>query len=325
MIMTKAPFRVSFIGGGSDLRSFYERNGYGAVVSTTIDKYMHIMLHPYFHDKIRIKYSSLEDVADIRDVKHPIVRECLRLVRVERGVEIASIADVPAGTGVGSSSAFTVCLLHALHIYKGRHVTRQWLAEQACRIEIDILGEPIGKQDQYATSCGGLNYIRFDADGTVHVEPLLYRADTKRKLERRLMMFYVGNARKAGSILTAQKENMKKEDKFLAVKKLVGLAEEMRQSLAKGRITAVGELMHEGWLLKRQFAGGITNQAIDDYYGRALKAGALGGKLLGAGGGGFLLFYCEPSRQNALREALDLRELRFRFNSEGTRLVYYDH
>jgi D-glycero-alpha-D-manno-heptose-7-phosphate kinase len=325
MIMTKAPFRVSFIGGGSDLRSFYERNGYGAVVSTSIDKYMHIMLHPYFHDKIRIKYSRLEDVAHAGDIKHPIVRECLRLVRVERGVEIASIADVPAGTGVGSSSAFTVCLLHALHIYKGRHVTRKWLAEQACRIEIDILKEPIGKQDQYAASCGGLNYIRFNADGTVHMEPLLCKAETRRKLERRLMMFYVGNARKASSILSAQKENMKKEDKFLTVKKLVGLAGAMRDSLRKGRIAAVGELMHEGWLLKREIAGGITSEAIDDFYRRALGAGALGGKLLGAGGGGFLLFYCEPSRQNEVRRALGLRELGFRFNSEGTRLVYYDH
>jgi D-glycero-alpha-D-manno-heptose-7-phosphate kinase len=324
MIMTKVPFRVSFVGGGSDLRSFYRKNGYGAVVSTTINKYIYIMLHPYFHEKIRIKYSSLEDVERIEDICHPIVRECLRLLRVEKGVEIASIADVPAGTGIGSSSAFTVCLLHALHVHKGRSVNRERLAEQACRIEIDILKEPIGKQDQYASSCGGLNYIQFNADETVSIEPLLSKAELRRRLQRNLLMFYVGNERKASQILSVQNENMEKSDKYEMVRKLVGLAEGLRDHLRRGRVHKVGEALHEGWMLKKELAGGISNPAIEEHYREALKAGAAGGKLLGAGGGGFLLFYCEPRHQDALRKALRLRELRFTFNHEGTRLVFFD-
>ena len=173
MIITRTPFRVSFAGGGSDLRDFYSRNGYGAVVSTAINRYMYIVIHPYFHDKIRVKYSRTEDVEDINQIQHPIVRECLKKVNVERGVEIASFADVPAGTGLGSSSAFTVGLLNALYAYKGKVVPKERLAREACEIEIDILGEPIGKQDQYAAAFGNINCIRFNQDETVDVSPIL--------------------------------------------------------------------------------------------------------------------------------------------------------
>jgi len=324
MIIAKAPFRASFAGGGSDLRSFYEKNGYGAVVSTSIDKYMYIALHPYFHDKIRIKYSRLEDVESIEEIKHPIVRECLRLVNIGKGLEIASIADVPAGTGLGSSSSFTVCLLHALNAYKGRFVAKDRLAQQACKIEIDILKEPIGKQDQYAASYGGLNYMRFSSDGSVFVEPLLCSPQARKRLQKNLIMFYVGNERKASQILYGQKENLKQRDKYEMLQKMVGLADRLRDSLNRNKVKAFGEILHEGWLLKKGLSDNISNSILDDYYETALGVGAMGGKVLGAGGGGFLLFYCEPKFQNALRKALKLRELKFSFENEGTKIVYFD-
>ncbi len=323
MIMAKAPFRVSFAGGGSDLKSFYEKD-YGAVVSTTIDKYMYIMIHPYFHNKIRIKYSKLEDVANIEEIKHPIVRECLKHLRLEKGVEIASIADVPAGTGLGSSGTFTVCLLQVLYTYKGKLVTKERLACEASKIEIDILKEPIGKQDQYAASYGGLNYIRFNPNGTVWVEPLAIKPEKKRVLERNLLMFYLGDVRRAAQILSGQKENMQHKEKYENVKKMVKLAEDLRVSLGNGKIKKVGEILHEGWLLKRSLSPNITNPIIDEYYERAIKAGALGGKLLGAGGGGFFLFYCEPKYQNKVRNALDLKELKFKFDNEGSKIIHID-
>lgn len=321
MIMAKAPFKISFAGGGSDLEPFYGK-GYGAVVSTAIDKYMFIMIHPYFHDKIRIKYSKTEDVDNIDELKHPLVKECLRLVGIEKGVEIASIADVPAGTGIGSSSTFTVCLLHALYTHKRKFVTKERLAREACKVEIDILKEPIGKQDQYTASYGGLNYIRFNSDGTVFVEPIVGEPEVKKRLETNLIMFYVGNVRKASQILKEQKENMEQNEKYERVRKMVQLAEEVRDSLNKGRISDIGEALHKGWLLKKELASGISNPALDLYYERALRAGAIGGKLLGAGGGGFLLFYCEPKYQNRVRRSLNLRELKFRFDNEGSKIIY---
>ena len=301
MIMVKAPFRISFAGGGSDLEAFYSKR-YGAVVGTTIDKYMYIMIHPYFHEKIRVKYSMTEDVEDIRELKHPLVRECLRLVGVEKGVEIASIADVPAGTGIGSSSAFTVALLHALYAHKGELIVKQKLAEEACKIEIEVVKEPIGKQDQYAASYGGLNYIKFGQDGTVFVEPIVCHPGIKKRLNRNLLMFYVGNERKAGQILQEQEINMGQKKKLEGVAKMVALAEQMRGSLYKGCLEDFGEMLHEGWCLKKELVGSISNPFIDRCYEKALKAGAVGGKLLGAGGGGFLLFYCEPEYRKMLEK-----------------------
>ncbi|MBI5206284.1 MAG: GHMP kinase [Candidatus Firestonebacteria bacterium] len=324
MIITRAPFRISFAGGGSDLKSFYEKNGYGAVISTTINKYMYIMLHPYFQDKIRIKYSKLEDVDSINEIQHPIVRECLRLVKIDKGIEIASIADVPAGTGIGSSSTFAVSLLHALYSYKKIFVTKEKLAKESCEIEIDVMKEPIGKQDQYAASYGGLNYIRFNSDGSVFVEPLILKNETRSNFKKNLLMFYVGNERKASSILKKQNTNMKNEDKFEMVKKMVKLTDELKIALLNGKIKRFGEVLHEGWLLKRNLSGNITTPIIDEHYENALKAGALGGKILGAGGGGFFLFYCEPKYQNNLKKALKLRELNFEFDFEGSKILYFN-
>jgi len=320
--MCRTPFRISFAGGGSDLKDFYSKNEYGSVLSTSIDKYMYIMIHPYFHDKIRIKYSKTEDVNEIDEIQHPLVRECLKMVGVEKGVEIASIADVPAGTGIGSSSTFTVCLLQALYAYKGKLVTEERLAQEACQIEIEILKEPIGKQDQYAASYGGLNYIRFNSDETVFVNRIICKPEIKSRLEKNSLMFYVGNERKAGQILSEQKENMQQDEQYQAVKKMVELAENMKDCLNRGKIQSFGEILHEGWLLKRNLTSKTSSPALDEYYNKALRAGAAGGKLLGAGGGGFLLFHCQPKFQNQVRKALNLRELKFRFENEGSKIIY---
>ena len=322
MVMSRTPFRISFAGGGSDLKTFYARHSYGAVLSTTINKYLYIMIHPYFHDKIRIKYSKTEDVDKIDEIEHPIVRECLKVVGIEKGIEIASIADVPAGTGIGSSSAFAVCLLHALYAYTGKCVTRENLARDACKIEIEILKEPIGKQDQYAVSYGGLNYIQFFQDETVLVESITLEPEIKRVLEENLLMFYVGHERPARQILDEQKENMNQNAKVENVREMVKLAGSLKDLLNVGDIENFGEILHEGWLLKKKLASNISKPSFDKYYDRAWRAGAVGGKLLGAGGGGFFLFYCKPQYHNDIRNALKLRELKFNFDDEGSKLIY---
>jgi D-glycero-alpha-D-manno-heptose-7-phosphate kinase len=323
MIMARAPFRVSFAGGGSDLGDFY-RHESGAVLSTSINKYMYVMIHPYFHDKIRIKYSKTEDVNSIDDIEHPIVRECLRMVGIEKGVEIASIADIPAGTGLGSSSTFTVCLLHALYAYRGKFVTKDELAAKACQIEINILKEPIGKQDQYAAAFGGLNYISFNTDESVYVEPLIASTDIVKGLEKKLMMFYLGNERKAADILTEQKKNMSDDKARKNVSVMVQMAQDMRSAIISGKSGQFAAFLHEGWLLKKKLSSNISNPRFDDYYDAAIKAGAEGGKVLGAGGGGFFLFYCEEKYQDKLRHALKLRELQFSFDKEGSKIIFID-
>ena len=324
MILSKAPFRISFAGGGSDLPDFYRRHD-GMVVSTTIDKAMYIAIHPYFHDKIRIKYSRTEDVFSTAEVQHPLVRECLQEMNIECGMEIASFADVPAGTGMGSSSAFTVCLLHALHALAGDMPQPHQLAAAACHIEIERVGEPIGKQDQYAAAFGGLNCIRFHRDESVEVTPVACSPETRRELETRLMIFYTGGERAASAILQEQGRNMAQADKFAAVVRMTELAGELCAALERGNVESVGEILHQGWLLKSRLARDITNDAIDSNYRLAREAGAEGGKLLGAGSGGFLLLYCHPERQSQVREVLaHLREMPFAMTSEGSQIIYND-
>lgn len=322
MIITRTPFRLSFAGGGSDLREFYSRNGYGAVVSTSINRYMYIAIHPYFHDKIRIKYSRTEDVDNVDQIKHSIVRECLKKVRVGKGIEIASFADVPAGTGLGSSSSFTVGLLNALYAYKGKLVSKERLAREACEIEIDLLKEPIGKQDQYAAAYGGLNFIKFDRDEGVEVSPVGLAESTQRKLERSLSLYYIGGQRLSRSILREQRENTKKEKQARNLEKMVGLAEELRDALDKGDVGALGGILHRGWLYKRELASEVANSRIDVFYEEALKAGATGGKLLGAGGSGFFLLHSRDHK--ALKELLGCRVLPFNIDRGGTRVIFYE-
>ena len=324
MILTRTPFRVSFAGGGSDLAEFYRRSR-GAVLSCTIDKAMYIAVHPYFHDKIRIKYSRTEDVASATEVEHPLVRECLSLVGIERGMEIASFADVPAGTGMGSSSAFTVGLLHALWAKSGRNPSAQELAAAACEIEIERAKEPIGKQDQYAAAYGGLNFIRFNKDGTVEVHPVECSSKTRQELSRRLMLFYIGLERPAASILSEQGRNMANKDKFRRVEQMVELAVELRKSLERDSLDSFGDVLDQGWKLKRRLASGITNDVVERNYQLARKAGAAGGKLLGAGSGGFLLLSCALQKQEQVRKALaSLREMPVSLTETGSEVVHND-
>jgi D-glycero-alpha-D-manno-heptose-7-phosphate kinase len=324
MILTKTPFRVSFAGGGSDLPEFYKRKA-GAVVSCTIDKAMYIAIHPYFHDKIRIKYSRTEDVSSVAEIEHPIVRECLSLLGIERGMEIASFADVPAGTGMGSSSAFTVGLLHALYARSGKSPAPEQLASAACDIELERVKAPIGKQDQYAAAFGGLNFIRFHQNGSVDVEPVRCAAETREALSRRLMLFYIGQEREASSILTEQSRNMADKEKFHRVEEMVELASELRVALEKNDLNVFGEFLHRGWQLKRGVASGITNNVVEANYQLAREAGAEGGKLLGAGAGGFLLLSCRTEKQQQVREALGtLREMSIALISEGSQVLHND-
>ena len=324
MILTKTPFRISFAGGGSDLPEFYRRHP-GLVVSTTIDKSMYIAIHPYFHDKIRIKYSRTEDVAAIEEIEHPLVRECLRMLQIEPGMEIASFADVPAGSGMGSSSAFTVGLLHALFAHQGQTPSPQALADAACKIELERVGEPIGKQDQYASAFGGLNRIRFQTDGRVEIQPLACAPEIIGELEQRLMLFYIGQERPANAILAEQSRNMSDPQKFRQVVRMTGLAEELSLALEKGDLASFGAILDQGWRLKMGLAAGIANSKVDEAYCRAREAGADGGKLLGAGGGGFLLLSCPIRRQGEVRTALtELREMRFAFSPEGSRILIND-
>lgn len=322
MIITRTPFRVSFVGGGSDLKEFYTQNGYGAVVSAAINKYMYIVIHPYFHDKIRLKYSKTEDVENVDEIQHPIVRECLRKVEIERGVEIASFADVPAGTGLGSSSAFTVGLLNALYAHKGKIVSKERLASEACEIEIDILKEPIGKQDQYASAYGNINYIRFNRDETVNVSLILLTESTRRKLENNLCLYYIGGKRKAGDVLDEQKNNISIHGNFQNLKKMIALADEFMDVLYKGEVDYIGSLLHKGWLYKKELASGISNEGIDTLYSKALEHGATGGKLLGAGGAGFLLFYSTDNEK--LQKHFQYKILPFNIDREGTKIIFYE-
>jgi len=323
MIITRTPFRVSFVGGGSDLREFYSKNGYGAVISTAIRKYMYIVIHPYFHNKIRIKYSRTEDVDNADEIKHPIVRECLKRVGIEKGVEIASFADIASGTGLGSSSAFTVGLLNALHAYRGKVVSKHRLAAEACEIEIDVLKEPIGKQDQFAAAYGGINYIRFNRDETVDVSPILLTESFKSRFEKHFCLYYVGGQRKSRDVLSEQKNNLSHDTtKFNYMKKILDLVEDFKEILNAKNIDAIGPILHEVWLCKKKLSTGITNETINQLYDEATKYGAKGGKLLGAGGTGFLLV-CHDDHE-ILRQRLGLRTLPVSIDREGTKIIFYE-
>ncbi len=321
MIITRTPFRVSFAGGGSDLAEYYERHG-GCVLSTSINRYCYISIHPYFDERYTLlKYSENELVDDPSKIQHRIFKCVLGEAKLH-GVEIVSTADIPGGTGLGSSSTFTVGLLHAVSCYQGKHYSKQKLAEKACQVEIERLGSPIGKQDQYAAACGGLNFIRFHPDGEVSVSPVVIKGSTYRELQRNLVMFYTGETRSANNILSEQRRNTAQEDKAKNLGQMCRLAEEMRTALEQNDITGFGELLNEGWKLKKTLASGISSPEIDEAYETALQNGAVGGKLLGAGGGGFLLFYCPPEKQERLRVALRMKPFPFSFERDGTSVAY---
>ena len=320
MIITRTPFRVSFAGGGTDIDTFY-RDGFGAVLSATINKYMYIMVNKRFDDSIRVSYSKTEIVNDLDELKHDIVRECLRMVGISKGIEITSIADIPSGTGLGSSSSFTVGLLNALYSYLGQQRSAHELAEKACKIEIEILQNPIGKQDQFAAAYGGINYYQFNKNETVEYIPIVLDEKEKIKLNMNLLMFYTGISRNANEIL-------EKQGKRAFLNRVV--LEEMREQatclkemiLKEGITDKIGEVLHQGWESKKTLSKSISSKKIDDLYEKAREAGAIGGKLLGAGGGGFLLLYCKANSQADVRKVVDLPEIGFQFTHHGSRVVY---
>ena len=323
MIITRTPFRISFAGGGSDLPAFYQRHE-GCVISATINKYMYIVIHPTFNQAGSVvKYSKTEIVNKNREIQHPIARQLLIDHKIN-GVEIVSTADVPSGTGLSTSSAYTVGLIHALYAYQGKFCSQERIAREACELEIEKLGEPIGKQDQYGTAVGGLKFIRFMRDGFVEIEPLIIKKSVYRQLEKNLLLFYTGLTHSAGTILKEQGHNvLHEEEKYQNLIKMTDLAHNMRDALVNGDMDAFGMILDENWKLKQQLAGSITNEVIEKYYETAKESGALGGKLLGAGGGGFLLFYCTQEKQPRLRAALsDLVELPFEFENGGTKVIY---
>lgn len=324
MIITRAPFRVSFCGGGSDLPSFYEKYG-GCVLSTTIRKYMYLTIHTYFEkDQIVLKYSKTETVHDFSEIEHRIFKQCLTDFNL-KGVEISSMADIPAGTGLGSSSTFTVALLHLLHTYTGDYVSKYKLAKDACAVEIEKLGEPIGMQDQFAAAFGGLRFYEFMPNGFVNVEPVIMAPESYKKLENNLLMFYLGGTHSASEILKEQSQNVKSVDKATVQKQMCDITRTLKEELQKNDVDAMGELLHENWMLKKSLASGISNLLIDDAYSRAMAAGATGGKLLGAGGAGFMLFYVPEDKQESVRAALsDLREIDFEMDNSGSSIVMTD-
>jgi len=321
MIITKTPFRMSFCGGGSDLPSFYEQYN-GCVLSASINKYMYITIHPYFDPhKTVLKYSKTETVDELYQIEHPIFHYILNEFHID-GVEITCTADIPSGTGLGSSSTFTVGLLNTLFCYLGKYVSKHELAARACVVEIEKLGAPIGKQDQFAAALGGLNFIRFHQNGEVTHEPVIISRETIKRLEAGLCLFYMGEVRSANKILSEQNQNMRDKSKTDNLIQMCRLTYDMKEALQKGDLSAFGEILNENWRLKRGLATGVTNSRIDEIYEKAIKAGAGGGKLLGAGGGGFFLFYCDEDKQATLNAALNLRRMPFAFEHDGASIVY---
>lgn len=323
MITTQTPYRIGFFGGGSDLSNFYTRHP-GAVLSVAIDKSMYLTSHPFFdRSSIHLKYSKTELVTSVDQIEHPILRAVLSTLVPTGGIEVSSIADIPGGTGLGSSSAFTVGLIQNLNARFERYLPPARLAEEACHVEIDLLKEPIGKQDQYASAFGGLNHFKFHSDGTTTVERIFVADATIRRLEASLFLFYLGTSRAASTVLKEQANNLADEKVFETQKIMVGQVETGIYLLRDGDLDGFGRLLHEAWELKKTLASKISDPMIDAYYRKGIDAGALGGKLVGAGGGGFLLFYCPISAQSWFLKSMgELRRVPFRFEMNGSRIIH---
>ncbi len=321
MIITQTPYRVSFAGGGTDLPAFYEREA-GAVLSVAVNHHMYVTVSPRFERTTRVAYTRVEISETLDEIEHTLVREALRMTELGPYTEITTVGDVPAGTGMGSSSSLTVGLLNALYAYKGQVTSARKLAEEACRIEIDILKKPIGRQDQYAAAFGGVNYIRFNSNHSVNVEPVPCRPVNLRGLEDRVLLLYTGKRRDADTILKAQSEGT--ASRFSTLSQMRDLAAAMRDALTgEGNLDEFARLLHEGWELKRSLGFGITMQEVDEWYQAARHAGAQGGKLLGAGGGGFLLVMAPPECHEQIRAALGRpRELPFEIDRRGSRVIF---
>jgi len=323
MIITRSPLRISLGGGGTDLPSYYKDHG-GFVLAAAIDKHVYITVHEPFTNQIILKYSQMEVVKPGDEIKHPIVREALKLVGVDGRIEIASMSDIPAGTGLGSSGSFTTALLRALHELCSDSPRPEMLAEQACHLEMDLLKEPIGKQDQYISAFGGITAFTFHPDGQVEAARLKLAPETLSNLEDNLMLFFTGFTRSASGILRDQDERSRKNDQAMLdnLSFIKQLGYESKAALEADNLNEFAHLMNVHWEHKRRRSPDMTNQTIDDYYCLARKSGALGGKLIGAGGGGFLLLYTEDkTRLRRVMGEAGLREVRIRFDFDGTRVV----
>jgi len=326
MIISRTPLRISFAGGGSDLPAFYCKET-GAVLSTSIDKYIYITVNKKFDQMIRASYSITEIVDEVEDLRHELIRESLKLVNPPNGIEITSISDIPSqGTGLGSSSTYTVGLLNALYAHVGQHAGAEQLAREACFIEIERCGKPIGKQDQYIAAYGGLQFIQFNSDESVFVDPVICLLETKVKLQRRLLLLYTGLTRSANGILEEQGKNTESdEEKRATLRRMTRLAQELRQALQMNDLNSFGEVLHQGWIEKKKLASGISNSKIDTWYETARQHGAIGGKVLGAGGGGFLLLYAPPECHEEIIRALpELRPVDFNFEPQGSKIIYVE-
>ena len=323
MVIVQTPVRVSFVGGGTDFQEYFSQNG-GGVISTAIDKYVFAIVKRRFDDDICINYTKRERVTKLDDIQHDLVREAMRMTGVDKGVEITTLADIPSeGSGLGSSSSITVALLHALYCYKGELVSSERLAREACEIEIDILGAPIGIQDQYIAAYGSLRHLNFHPDGSVGTEKLELNGNDKRKFKSSLHLFYLKRTRKANDILRHQKAGIKDKQKILDSMRNMVLP--FKKALLDRDFDKTGQILHEGWIKKKCLAKGISRPEIDHYYEVALAAGALGGKVTGAGGGGFLLLYCPVHKRTQFLEkiwSLGLTELPFKFEEYGSRVIF---
>lgn len=328
MIISKTPLRASLFGGGSDFKAYFENSvmGYGSVLSAGLNMHVYITVNKKFDDKIRVVYNGNENVNSLDEVKHNIIREALRLVGIERGIEVIYMADIPmssAGIGLASSSALAVGVLNALHAFKGEFVTPKQLAREACFIEIEKLGQRIGIQDQYAVAHGGLNRYRFMNDGTVSVTPGIIDTKTRERLIGKLMLFYTGNTRDSRKILSEQSDSI--ESKRKSLDDLVATVDSVCEKLANGDIDCVGSELDRTWMIKKQLAGGISNPDIDSMYDIARSNGAIGGKILGAGGGGFMLLYVPEEKQESVRKGLrQFREVDFNIDYQGSRIIFAD-
>ena len=321
MIIVQTPLRISLLGGGTDFRSYFMEEG-GCVLSTAIDKFIFVTVKQRFDDKLRIGYTRTEMVDRVDEIQHELIRESLLKTGINCGLEITTMGDIPsAGSGLGSSSTVTVGSLHALTIYLGQPAHPEYLARTACEIEIDILRKPIGVQDQYIAAYGGLRFIEFTTEGQIRCEKLVLAPEVQRNLDENLLLFFTGVTRESASILTEQQSNIVGRKAVLSEMKR--LAYEARDELRRGNTDAIGHLLHEGWELKKQMASRISNGSIDELYRAARSAGALGGKITGAGGGGFLLLYCPEGKREPVRRALHhLRELPFKFESDGSKPIF---
>jgi D-glycero-alpha-D-manno-heptose-7-phosphate kinase len=321
MIIVQTPLRASLFGGGTDFRSFFLEEG-GCVLSSAIDKYIFVTIKKRFDDKLRVGYTQTEVVDHVPQIEHELIREAFNIIGIDRGVEITTMGDIPAkGSGLGSSSTVTVGALHAMYAFRGEMVTAECLARQACEIEIDRLRKPIGIQDQYIAAYGGFRFMEFTTSGEVLIQKIELDPDQKRRLNENLLLFYTGIARRSDTILSEQERNIK--DRSSVLREMKRMAYIARDEVLAGNVDAIGELLHESWQLKKQLASMISNGEIDELYASAIRAGALGGKITGAGGGGFLILYCPHEKQAAVRAALSgLQELPFQLESHGSKVIF---